>query len=103
MADWPRERPSTMMISQPSRGVAAGARMGRSGPGGSGWGSITGPFSPTTAPGKPTDWEIRAAIPRWHRLSAMRIGVFGATGQVGGVMRTLLQERNFPVTDVRFF
>ena len=33
----------------------------------------------------------------------MRIGVFGATGQVGGVMRTLLQERSFPATEVRFF
>jgi aspartate-semialdehyde dehydrogenase len=33
----------------------------------------------------------------------MRVGVFGATGQVGGVMRTLLQERDFPVDEVRFF
>jgi aspartate-semialdehyde dehydrogenase len=33
----------------------------------------------------------------------MRVGVFGATGQVGGVMRALLQERNFDVTEVRFF
>ncbi len=33
----------------------------------------------------------------------MRIGVFGATGQVGTVMRRLLEERDFPVTDVRFF
>lgn len=33
----------------------------------------------------------------------MRIGVFGATGQVGGVMRTLLAQRSFPLTDVRFF
>ncbi|MCW5954210.1 MAG: aspartate-semialdehyde dehydrogenase, partial [Propionibacteriaceae bacterium] len=33
----------------------------------------------------------------------MRVGVFGATGQVGAVMRTLLAERNFPVDDVRFF
>jgi aspartate-semialdehyde dehydrogenase len=33
----------------------------------------------------------------------MRIGVFGATGQVGGVMRTLLQERSFGLTEVRFF
>ncbi|HYI53561.1 MAG TPA: aspartate-semialdehyde dehydrogenase [Microlunatus sp.] len=33
----------------------------------------------------------------------MRVGVFGATGQVGGVMRTLLAERAFPVTDIRFF
>lgn len=33
----------------------------------------------------------------------MRIGVFGATGQVGQVMRDLLVERDFPLTDVRFF
>ncbi len=33
----------------------------------------------------------------------MRVGVFGATGQVGGVMRTLLAERNFPVDEIRFF
>jgi aspartate-semialdehyde dehydrogenase len=31
------------------------------------------------------------------------VGVFGATGQVGGVMRALLAERDFPVGDVRFF
>jgi aspartate-semialdehyde dehydrogenase len=33
----------------------------------------------------------------------MRVGVFGATGQVGGVMRRLLVERSFPVDQVRFF
>ena len=33
----------------------------------------------------------------------LRIGVVGATGQVGGVMRTLLAERNFPADEVRFF
>ena len=31
------------------------------------------------------------------------IGVVGATGQVGQVMRTLLDERDFPATTVRFF
>lgn len=31
------------------------------------------------------------------------IGVVGATGQVGQVMRKLLEERNFPATEVRFF
>jgi aspartate-semialdehyde dehydrogenase len=31
------------------------------------------------------------------------IGVVGATGQVGQVMRRLLDERNFPATSVRFF
>ncbi|AZZ80151.1 MULTISPECIES: aspartate-semialdehyde dehydrogenase [Gordonia] len=33
----------------------------------------------------------------------VRIGVVGATGQVGAVMRTLLEERNFPADEVRFF
>ncbi|MFL6132669.1 MAG: aspartate-semialdehyde dehydrogenase [Nocardioidaceae bacterium] len=33
----------------------------------------------------------------------MRIGVFGATGQVGNVMRSLLFERNFPVEEIRYF
>ncbi len=33
----------------------------------------------------------------------VRIGVVGATGQVGQVMRTLLAERGFPATEVRFF
>ena len=33
----------------------------------------------------------------------MHVGVFGATGQVGQVMRTLLAERGFPVTSIRYF
>jgi len=33
----------------------------------------------------------------------MRVGVVGATGQVGSVMRTLLAERNFPISELRFF
>src|SRR5829696_8850309 len=33
----------------------------------------------------------------------MRVGVVGATGQVGGVMRRLLAERSFPVDQIRFF
>jgi aspartate-semialdehyde dehydrogenase len=33
----------------------------------------------------------------------MHIGVVGATGQVGNVMRTLLAEREFPVTSIRYF
>jgi aspartate-semialdehyde dehydrogenase len=33
----------------------------------------------------------------------MRVGVFGATGQVGGVMRRLLAERSFPVDEIRYF
>ena len=33
----------------------------------------------------------------------VNIGVVGATGQVGQVMRALLEEREFPTTSVRFF
>ena len=33
----------------------------------------------------------------------VNVGVFGATGQVGGVMRTLLDERSFPAASMRFF
>ncbi|MFC5265741.1 aspartate-semialdehyde dehydrogenase [Kribbella qitaiheensis] len=33
----------------------------------------------------------------------MRVGVFGATGQVGGVMRQLLIDREFPVDEIRYF
>ncbi|MBM6546662.1 aspartate-semialdehyde dehydrogenase [Janibacter sp. YIM B02568] len=33
----------------------------------------------------------------------MRIGVFGATGQVGSVMRALLEQRDFPVEEMRYF
>lgn len=34
---------------------------------------------------------------------AVNIGVVGATGQVGAVVRQLLEERNFPVGEIRFF
>ncbi|MBH1933067.1 aspartate-semialdehyde dehydrogenase [Streptomyces sp. AV19] len=33
----------------------------------------------------------------------MRVGIVGATGQVGGVMRRILAEREFPVTQLRLF
>ncbi len=33
----------------------------------------------------------------------MRVGVVGATGQVGTVMRTILRERAFPISEIRFF
>jgi aspartate-semialdehyde dehydrogenase len=35
--------------------------------------------------------------------SGVRIGVVGATGQVGAVVRQLLEERNFPVAEIRYF
>jgi aspartate-semialdehyde dehydrogenase len=33
----------------------------------------------------------------------LHVGVVGATGQVGGVMRRLLAERDFPLASLRFF
>ena len=33
----------------------------------------------------------------------VNVGIFGATGQVGGVMRSVLAERNFPVDRMRYF
>ena len=33
----------------------------------------------------------------------MRVGIVGATGQVGGVMRDILAERHFPLDEIRFF
>ena len=33
----------------------------------------------------------------------MNVGIVGATGLVGGIMRTLLDERGFPVSDLRLF
>src|SRR5881397_87861 len=33
----------------------------------------------------------------------LNVGVVGATGQVGGVMRQLLIDRDFPVRNIRFF
>ncbi|MGH8969024.1 MAG: aspartate-semialdehyde dehydrogenase [Actinomycetes bacterium] len=36
-------------------------------------------------------------------MSGLNVGVVGATGQVGGVMRRLLAERAFPIGQIRFF
>jgi aspartate-semialdehyde dehydrogenase len=36
-------------------------------------------------------------------MTGVRVGVVGATGQVGTVMRRLLAERSFPVDEIRFF
>jgi aspartate-semialdehyde dehydrogenase len=33
----------------------------------------------------------------------VNVGVVGATGQVGAVMRRLLEERDFPIASIRFF
>ena len=35
--------------------------------------------------------------------NGLNVGVFGATGQVGTVMRQILEERDFPVGKIRYF
>jgi len=35
--------------------------------------------------------------------AGVRLGVVGATGQVGAVVRRLLEERDFPISEIRFF
>ncbi|HEV7847916.1 MAG TPA: aspartate-semialdehyde dehydrogenase [Mycetocola sp.] len=35
--------------------------------------------------------------------NGVNIGIVGATGQVGAVMRTLLEQREFPIASIRFF
>ena len=43
------------------------------------------------------------SAPHLDMFCAMKIGIVGATGQVGGVMRQVLAERAFPVDDLRLF
>jgi len=38
-----------------------------------------------------------------HARSGVNLAVVGATGQVGTVMRRLLEERDFPVASIRYF
>jgi len=33
----------------------------------------------------------------------VRVGIYGATGQVGGMVRAMLRERRFPVSSLRYF
>jgi aspartate-semialdehyde dehydrogenase len=35
--------------------------------------------------------------------AGLNVGIVGATGQVGGVMRQILAERKFPINSIRFF
>ncbi|MGY1738319.1 aspartate-semialdehyde dehydrogenase [Geodermatophilus sp. SYSU D00684] len=37
------------------------------------------------------------------KRDGLRVGVVGATGQVGAVMRRILAERQFPLSELRFF
>jgi aspartate-semialdehyde dehydrogenase len=60
----------------------------------------------SSAAGDRRDGAVAASAVGDRREGAvpgLSVGVFGATGQVGTVMRTLLQERRFPVREMRFF
>ncbi|MCW2635737.1 MAG: asd [Blastococcus sp.] len=35
--------------------------------------------------------------------NGLRVGIVGATGQVGAVVREILAQRNFPISELRFF
>jgi aspartate-semialdehyde dehydrogenase len=48
-------------------------------------------------------WNREVGLQPGLRLGVMHVGVFGATGQVGGVMRSLLERRPFPIDEVRYF
>src|SRR6185437_11355681 len=49
-------------------------------------------------------WRRRGASGGLRRDRTMsRIGVVGATGQVGSVVRRILLERHFPISEIRFF
>src|SRR5690606_33109748 len=51
-------------------------------------------------------WKASRLVERWSPPAAdpyagrMRIGIVGATGQVGEVMRRILAERNLPVSEL---
>src|SRR4051812_22993766 len=52
------------------------------------------------ARGSPSAAKVRISGMSNHGI---RIGVVGATGQVGAAVRHLLVERDFPISEIRFF
>jgi aspartate-semialdehyde dehydrogenase len=48
-------------------------------------------------------WSSPVKLVSVHKLSGMHVGVFGATGQVGGVVLRLLADRHYPVETLRCF
>src|SRR5262245_3790179 len=48
-------------------------------------------------------WGRARAPVAWYVMADVRVGVVGATGQVGGVMRAVLAQRSFPVGEMRYF
>jgi len=43
-----------------------------------------------------------SSVPKAPRTQ-LRVGIVGATGMVGELMRAILEERNFPIESIRFF
>jgi aspartate-semialdehyde dehydrogenase len=63
-----------------------------------------GRAGPDKVPPDPVRWAndwVCGERPR--SLDGMKIGIVGATGQVGGVMRQVLAERSFPASELRLF
>jgi len=56
-----------------------------------------------TPPAARPKWTCRTYLVASGSLFLMQLGLFGASGQVGSVVRQILVERDFPVDDVRFF
>ena len=54
-------------------------------------------------PGRRRPAQSLWARPGGGLLMGFSVGVYGATGQVGGVMRQILREREFPVDRLRLF
>jgi len=54
-------------------------------------------FAAVTAP------DVARSAPVARARRELRVGVVGATGQVGAVMRRLLAERDFPTASMRYF
>jgi aspartate-semialdehyde dehydrogenase len=65
--------------------------------------SVPPPGAIRTAGAKSPTGRRRSTVIVSPMSRALRVGVVGATGQVGGVMRRLLAERGFPVGEIRYF
>ena len=65
---------------------------------------MTSLTSPSTSSGEPSGEPSGTSLSASSKtVAGIRIGVVGATGQVGAVVRRLLAERDFPVAEIRFF
>src|SRR5690554_2726811 len=56
---------------------------------------------PSTSTPRARPWSMQGRVA--DMAQGVNVAVVGATGQVGGVMRELLEQRNFPVASIRYF